>query len=419
MTPVRPVQQKPVVPARRQAPAAPGGRAAEAVAPPQAARPATAPARKPEIEADVRLRFEGPNGADANGAVTIQSAFLLRLLKHVLRNPKRFAQVAIHFDPQTKTYVADAKVKLLGMWVPVTGRAHPASDGGVPTIAFDELAIKWGPGGKWRFSPGLLERKVTALVAEELAKDGFLNTVDAKQRKIRLEPNALLHEIDALPHWAALNTRDTKFEVSTAANGDVRIALQTGGQAPVANGSTRSDISVTADDAALTAIALRALAPSYDVRTLKVAPNKVSLSGQVELKPVTDVANGIRVLALILSQGRVGRQEVAPVMGTLDLEVAMEGTKILITPSLKPAAKQLAETLVKAGIAATVDGRTISADLGPWLDGKGLKNQRIQALQGTLEARFEIDIDSRIKNPNLRRPDLPPLQRPAADSARA
>lgn len=356
----------------------------------------------------MRLRLEGTGAADANGTVKLQSAFVLRLLKHVLRSPKRFKQVAVRFDPQTKTYVADAKVKLLGMWFPVAGRAHPAGDGGVPTIAFDELAIKWGPGGKWRFSPAFLQRKVTKIVAEELEKDGFLNTVDAKNKKIKLDPNALLHQIKALPSWASLDTKDTKFDVSTDVRGDVRIGLSGGSLGPTLRDSQRSDISVSADDAALQAIAMRALAPNYEVRTVKMAPGRASFSGQVELKPITDAVNGLRVLALILSRGQVGRQEARPVMGTLDLEIAMDGTKLLITPSLKPAAKQLAETLNKAGIVATVEGRTIRADLGPWLTQQGLQNQQIQSLEGGIEARFEIDIDARIKNPNLRRPVVAP-----------
>ena len=101
----RPIQASPKVvsppPAR---PAAEAPRVAGPAAP--AARDGlTLGATQPAIEADVQLAMRGKPLVDADGAVRVQRAFLLRFVKDILRDPRAFSRVDVRFDAATKRWL--------------------------------------------------------------------------------------------------------------------------------------------------------------------------------------------------------------------------------------------------------------------------------------------------------------------------
>lgn len=372
--------------------------------PAQAPRAAAAPAARPPamVEADVSLRLDAQGEAGANGTVRLDQGFVKRLVKHLLRNPERFRAIDVRFDAKTGAYAATGKVKLLGLWLPVTGRATPTSDAGRPAFRLDDLAIRWGPANRWSFSPGWLGRKITELVAGEMSKSGVDAEADRRRGVVRLDPNALLHKIRALPGWVSIDTAATQFAVRTERNGDVLVTLASEAQGPRLRQTPLSDIAIAADDQALQALLFRAIAPGYLVRGVRLREGGMSVDGEAEYKPISDVANGLKVLAVVLSGGRGGNTRPVKVMGPLDLEVGIRGTVLDIKPSLRKALPEIVKTLSAAGIPHTVSKDSLQADLGPWLASRGLRVSDVLTREGLLEAHLAIDIESRIRNPALR-----------------
>ncbi|MDB5101988.1 MAG: hypothetical protein JWM80_6409 [Cyanobacteria bacterium RYN_339] len=361
---------------------------------------APAPKRPVMVEADVRLRMTGDASAIGNGAVKLDHGFMERLVTHLLRSPRRFKGIQVHFDAKTGTYAATGKVKLLGMWWPVVGRAKPLVDKNMVGFQFEELRV---PLGRFSIAAKWITAKVTKVVADELQGDNINAQADPKRGLVRVDANSLLHNVGALPDFADLNTTRTQFGVKMNAQGDVTVQM-TDPEAPKGQepATPFSDITLTADDAALKAALGRALAPGFEMREVRVRKGAMTLQGEVEYKPLSDVATGLKALLIVIaSRGRGTGDPTTIVKGPLDLDITVNGTQLIIKPSLKPARAQLLQTLKDGGIPAELKDDGIHADMTGYLTSRGIKVNGAKVDEKGLEARLQVDIDSRIRNPKL------------------
>jgi hypothetical protein len=243
-------------------------------------------------------------------------------------------------------------------------------------------------------------------VADELNKD-IRAQADPKRGLVRIDANSLLHNVGALPDFADLDISKTRFGVKMDAEGDITVAMADPEKpAQAAPGTRESDIAVTADDAALKDALGRALAPGYNLQNVRVRQGGLTLHGDVDYKPLSEVATGVKALLIVLAGARgvaaLGTDPNVTVRGPLDMDITLDGTKVVIKPSLKPAGQQLLDSLKQAGIPATQQADGIHADMRGYLLSKGFKVVDAKASPTGLEARLQIDIDSRIKNPALR-----------------
>lgn len=373
----------------------------------QTAVPAPVAAPQPMIEADVRLALNAQGAAAANGTVKLEAGFMQRLITHLLRSPKRFRSITVGFDAATHAYTVKGQVKFLGMWFSVSGRGHATTDAGQPAVAIDDVRLGKGKG----FSMGWMRTKVTKFLAEELKKTGITAASNPQAGVVRFNANALLHEVKVLPAFADLDLNATRFTVATDARGGVTVGLQADAQGPTAPNTPASDITLSADPVALRALLARALASSYELADVTLSKNGLNLAGKVEYKPLSDAANGMRSLLVLIAHGRggtVGNPSRERVMGPLRVAVEFDGMKAVITPNPKAAVKELAKSFEKAGVPYTVTKTSIQADLGAWLTGKGIAPTRLALTPEALEAIVAIDLDARLKNPALRPPGPTP-----------
>jgi hypothetical protein len=360
-----------------------------------------ASSRPPLIEADVRVKMAGSNKALVNGTVRLDHRFVCRMVPYLLRSPRRFKHIQVHFDAATGSYAATGQIKLLGMWWPVSARAKPQGDGSMVAFKFEDLRLQFGKKG---ISAMFLKGMVANIVADALKESNIVTSAVPKSGVVRMDVNSLLAEIDALPAVATLDTSHTWVAVATSAKGDLTVSFDTPGMAPAINSSPRSDITLEADPKALEAILGQALAPDFELTALNLKENRIQVDGQVDYTPVTDVVNGVKLLAVLLSNGRANPR-FEKVMGPLSLDVAMDGTRLVVNPSIKAARKQLLETLKKAQIPVQERPDGLHVDLTKALEDRGIQVKNAHVDAHGLSGSVQIDIDSRLRNSQLRDPE--------------
>jgi hypothetical protein len=374
-----------------------GAGALPAVTAPAAPAP---PTRPPLIEADVRVRLAGSTQAMVNGTVKLDHRFVSRLVAHLLRSPRRFENIQAHYDAATGTYAATGKIKLFGLWLPVSARALPTGDGSMVAFKFEELRLQFGKKG---LSAMWLKGLVTKLVASALKDSNIVTTMDPKQGLVRMDINSLLTEIDALPGIASLDTSRTRVAVASNGAGDLTVSLATPGMDPAINSSPRSDLTIEADPKAVEALLSKSLAPNFELTSLNLRENGLKVEGQVEYKPISDVVNGVKMLAALLSNGRSDTRA-DKVMGPLALDITLDGTHLVVNPSMKAARKELIQTLASAKIPVEERPDGLHIDLTQALADRGVSIERAKLDAKGLSGSVQIDIDSRLRNPQLRDP---------------
>lgn len=358
------------------------------------------------IEADLRMTMTGGTALAADGTVTIQKAFVDRLVRHALNGSQDIKDARIAFDAQEGAFSVQAKVVVKGIQVPVALKIAPLIDQNQVSFQFREVAIPTRFGS---VELGIIKRKATEAIAKELRYNGFANTTDAKRGVVRMDVNSLLSRLGALPSFARIDFDKTRLSLDVQANGNMVVGMTSPQQAPVLPNTSASDISVFADQQALQQALRQALAPDYELQNLTLDQGRLKLDGKAEFKQGSDAINGIKALALILAVA--ARDPVATQMNTnperlmvgLSLDIKQEGTQFVITPSIGKALSSLEESIKKAGLNPVSDGKSIRFDLNAvWKDNCGTIDDLTVKRDGA-GARMRLDIDSFFDSPWLKR----------------
>lgn len=367
-------------------------------------RPAPAPAaaRPTMVEADASVGVTRDGLLLANGSVKLDHGFMLRLLKHILRSPNTFRGLKLAFDRASGTYTATGRVKVFGIWLPVSAKARPLADANSPAFQFTDVRLmlpgfSHGLGGHW------LTRLATREVASAIQDSGIATSADAGRGVVRLSTNGILKAIDGVPSFVRLDPRANRFAVTTSAEGDISLGISSNAQAPAPNRTPHSDLAFDVDPQGLATLLAQVMGDNVGVQRVTMRPGVVSVDVLVNLKPVSDAVNDARALAaLVFSPRSLANFEDEKVMGTVTLDVAVKGSQLVIKPSLPQAQDRIAQGLNDAGIPASVKPDGIHADLAPFLADKGISASDVKVTNGHVSARLDVDIDGRIGNPALR-----------------
>lgn len=387
-------------PANVRRPSAPSTPAPAAPARPVApARLAEAAPPMPQgVTVDVNGQVAADGGLAATGTVCLDHTFMERIVRHVTRK-QAFGHRDVRFDPATGTYKGTVELKVKGFSLTLVGEAVPVVDGNLPGFKFAQLGVKIGP---FTLRGGFVRQLAAKLIAKEITAGGIIAT-PAKDGVIRLDPTTLLYDAEVLPQGFHFDTKRTRFDVKMATNGDVRIKLASDQPAPPPDRSPRSNLALSLDQEALLRLLRPVLAPAYELRGVKVTPGAVVLDGQVEAKPLSDVVNVARgLLAAIITGngGAVGQVPLEHAMVGLKLDARLQGSQVVLTPSLRMALGELEATLAKAGLKPVREGHSLRFDLAALVAPYGVEGLR--AADGRLEGRAELDINTLIKAPILR-----------------
>lgn len=370
---------------------------ARTVQPPVTPAPA-APRRQQPVEADVKLHTTMQGDVLATGQVTLTRGFMEVLVKHLFRKPKSFGQHNVAYDPQTGTYKGTVVVKIKGKY-PITldAQAKPTVDGNQPAFQVQKVGIKlWGKTIRLPFFNDLAAK----LIAKEIYED--VGATAAKGGIVRMDPTTLLQEIDALPAGLRMS-KNIQWKTDVAANGDVRVSLDGGVAGSLPANTEHSDMTVTAESGTVQRLLAPVLGEDFKLKDVKFGTNTVALVGEVEAKPLSDVANlGKLLLAAIIAAkgGNPSGMTATKAMIPLTLNIQLNGMTATLTPSLSLAAKELEKTFQKAGIAYERVGDSLRFDLRPLVAEYGVKS--IKATPEGLKADAALDIPGLMKAPILR-----------------
>lgn len=341
----------------------------------------------------------GPDGGlGATGTVTLDRGFMERLVRHVTRK-KAFGERDIKFDAASGTYGGTVQVKVKGFTLNLAGKVLPVADGNLPGFQFKDLGLKVG-GMTLRF-PGL-KQLAAKLIANEITAGG-IQASPGKDGIIRLDPTTLLRDAEVLPATLHLDTNRTRFDVKMAPNGDVRVNLTSDVPARTGAASTGSDLAVSIDEQAVLKALKPVLGNDYQLSKVTIGQNSIQLDGLVEAKPISDVVNAFKgILAAIVAAkgGRVGHVGGEKVMINLKIDAQLQGTQVVLTPSIGAAAGELEKTLTKAGLKPVREGKSLRFDIAPLVAHLGVEG--LQAVPGKLQGRAKMDINELIKAPILR-----------------
>lgn len=378
-----------------------------AAAPAKAAAPAVAtkdalalsrPAAPQGVTVDANGKLHGDGGLAVTGTVTLDRTFMERLVRHVTRKPA-FGERDVRFDAATQSYKGSVELEVKGIGLKLVGQAVPLVHDNHPAFQFKDLAVKIGfitLRGAW------VRDLASKLIAKEITNGG-IEASAAKGGIVRLDPTTLLYDAEVLPRSTFLDQHRTKLGVKMAPNGDVAVQLKSDLPAPTADRSPRSDLAGSLDGEALLKMLAPVLGQDYQLREVSFKPGVIVLNGKVEAKPLSDAVNlGKGLLAVLLAAAGRPPTDVSleTVMIDLQLDAKVQGTQILLTPSLALALPELEKTLAKAGFTTTREGKSLKFDVGPMLAPYGVRN--IKVSEGQLSAESELDINGLIKAPILR-----------------
>lgn len=394
------ITANPVTPARRQAPAKPvaAAPAAPAVARAKAASPTPAPATR-GIEVDVTGKVDATGGMAATGTVKLDRAFVERLLRHVTRKPHAFGDRDLKFDAAKGTYGGTLTLKIKGVPLNLAATATPVVDGNLPGFKFETLGIKLGG---MTIPVPFLKGLAAKLIAKEITSSG-IDSTPGERGVVRLDPTSLLHEEEVIPTTVRIDHAQTKFSVKTAANGDIQLSLASATPAAATADTAKSDLAVELDEKALAKILKPVLGNDYQLSSVAIRQGGITLDGQVEAKPLSDVVNlGKALIGLIAVANGNRNVNVSPekAMIGLKLDLKLDGTRALLTPSLGLALGDLEKTLTKAGLNPVREGKGLRFDFGQLVAPYGVEG--LEAVDGKLKGRAKLDINQLIKAPILR-----------------
>lgn len=361
--------------------------------------------RGPLLEADLRLKVVAGPSFIANGQVSLNRAFVERLVHHALSKSDMLSQAQVAFDATRQAYSVRASAKVAGMNVPFTVDLKPEVIGQGVGFKLDNLRIPLGESGRF----GIQHRWLTGKVSEELAKElswSLGAKAHPEQGVVTLNANAILHYIGALPQNLGIDLKQTQLRTEVSATGNLMLGMRGADMAPAANASSQSDLSVEADAAGLQALLSRVLAPDFEVGKVTLREGGALIGGQAEFKDGSALINAGKLLTALIGL-HAGDPRAANVMNEatrlmipLDLDVSFAGTELRVKPSLDQALGEIAKTFEAAGLKPVVEGKQLRVDLSALLQGLGTF-EGLQVRPDGLQVKAKLDLDAFL-SPSLR-----------------
>ncbi|HEY9856245.1 MAG TPA: hypothetical protein V6D05_10935 [Stenomitos sp.] len=358
------------------------------------------------IEADLRLSMIGGPQLAADGQVTIQKAFVERLLRHALGGSPDIKDARIGFEAATGSYSVEAKIAIKGIQVPLSIKFAPMVDQNQVSFQLREVAI---PTRFGTLEANLITRKVTEAIAHEMSVNGYRNSTDAKRGIVRLDVNGLLGQLGVLPSFASLDLDKTRLSASVSPTGNVVVGMASTQHAPEIPGTSASDIALFADGQGLQQALRGALGPDYEVQKITLDHGSLKLDGQAEFKEGSDFLTGAKGLLLLLAVAArsPAANQISPtperMMVPLSLDIKQDGTQFVITPSIGKALESLTDSLKKAGFTPVPDGKGVRIDLNEvWKDNCAIFDQVGVQPEGAA-AKLRLDLDSFFDTPWLKK----------------
>jgi hypothetical protein len=363
------------------------------------------PARERLLEADLRLKLVAGPSLVANGQIGFSRTFLERLLKHSLSKGETLSNAQVSFDPTRGAFSVRATATVKGLSVPFTVNLKPQVIGQGVGFKLDDLRIPLGDSGRF----GIQHRWLTGKVCEELAKELSLSLgaqAHPDQGAVTLNPNAILHHVNALPEKLRIDLAKTRMDTEVSAQGDLTLHMRGAGMQPAENASSVSDLAVETDAAGLQSVLKSLLAPDYEVGQVTLRNGGAMIDGQAEFKDGSDVLNAGKLLvALVGLAGGEPRaaeliSERSRLMIPLDLDVSLDGMTMRVKPSIGKALGELSKTLEAAGLSPVQEHGSLRVDLGGLLKERG-DLDHMQFRPDGMQVKLKLDLDAFIRNPSL------------------
>lgn len=356
------------------------------------------------LEADLHFRIVNGPSLVANGDIGFSRVFIERLLRHALGNSQTLSNSQVSFDSQKGAYSVRTSATVKGVTVPFTVDLKPEVIGQRVGFKLENLRVPLGESGRF----GIQNAWLTGKVCEELA-DALRYNLGARAHRdegvVTLDPNAILHHVQALPQKLRLDLRQIQLQTAITGTGDLKLVMRGQGLAPAENRTPDSDLSLEADAAGLKALLKGLLAPDYEVDQVTLKDGGGKIDGQAEFKDGSDLVNAgklmVALIGLAAGNPRAAHLETSRMMLPLDLNFTLDGTRLSLTPSIDKALGELAKTLEAAGLSPVKDGKSLRVDLAEILGRRG-EVDTLQFKPNGLQMRMKLDLDAFIHHPALR-----------------
>lgn len=365
---------------RRNSSASSGAQSASPVEP--ADRLDLSKAGSPGIEADLSLALIGRQVAP-NGTISLKRAVVERSLQQALQgliDPK------VAFDSSKGTYNLTAKTQVMGMQVPFSASIHLVADHDKIGFAIEGARVQ-----------GIGLTRLTKMLSETLAKKlsegGLQAQADSARGIVSFDTTSLLHQIKALPYYLAIASDQTKLSLNTSPQGDVSIGFQSERQGPAITPTKDSDLAISFDDKALTAILQEALLQDADIQKVTLRDGGLQIDGKAEVKEASALLSAgklLLALAALSSGGNVNADPVeVKVPVSLDLE--FQGKDVVLKPDSSLYLGPLQNALKQA--APVREGDSLRIDLEALVAKQGVL-EGIEVTPEGLKVRFHANADS-------------------------
>lgn len=356
---------------------------------------AGSPSLRSLIEADVRMYAGDSLDVQIQGTVKIQRVFLERLACYALGGTRHLSDVRARFDAASGTYEVSAMGHLWGLNLPLSIRLRPLAEGKTVGFKLEEIGVPFGSGVLR--TPFVMQR-LADLIASQLEALNLKASPDPGSATVRLDVNSLLHRI-GFPYAARFDSAHTRMTSELAANGDLAVHLAADRPGQAMPDTPQSDISLTAGPGAMKEALGTALAPGFDLEQVEFRDGQAVLKGRAEVQAASDIVNTVKVLGALLALGSGANPsnlsiEASHVKIGLEMAVKIEGTHLVITPSLKQAVGSVSEALTKAGLHPISDASSVKVDVKELLAGSGGHFQDLTLAPEGLTMRLHFNLDS-------------------------
>ncbi|MNK58224.1 hypothetical protein D3C87_772940 [compost metagenome] len=397
----------------------PRTRASSSASPVEEAKPQAAPAvvtstdrlelgggtRDRLLEADLRLKVTPSARLVANGQIGFSRTFIERLLNHALGKGKTVTNAQVSFDPTKRAYSVRATAHVLGMSLPFTVDLKPQVIGQGVGFKLENLRMPLGDSERF----GLQHRWITSKVCDELAESlkwSLGARAHPDQGVVTLNPNSILHHVQALPESLELDLAQIQMQTSVSASGDLSLGMHAEGMAAAVNSSPQSDLTLEADAAGLQGALKRLLAPDYEVGTVTLRDGGAVIGGKAEFKDGSDVINAGKLLIALIGvangEARAANliNDPSRLMIPLDLDLSLDGSVLRVKPSIGKAMAELEKTFTSAGLNPVQEGDRLRVDLSDLLQNRG-EFDALKFRKDGLQVQMKLDLDAFIRNPAI------------------
>lgn len=353
----------------------------------------TSEASSKPIEADLSLSIAGRSVAP-NGTVQIKRSVIDNLLQQALKGNSQLLNSKLSFDSASGAYNLSANVKAMGMQLPLSARIRLVSDQNSLGIALENVQV--ASIGMTYPSKLILEQ-----MAKKVSEGNIQAQADTKTGIIRFDTTSLLRQAKVLPYSLAIDPQQTKLSLQTAASGDVTLAFQSERQGPAYTPTENSDIAVSIDQTAMTNLLREALVQDADIENVTFREGGLKIDGKAEIKDASAVLSAgkalLALMALASGSGAVNNVDPVRVKAPVSLDLDVQGTEMLITPSSSLFLDVLERMAKHAGASCQRVGDSVRVDLAAFMPQEKGTLESVEATSEGLKLNLHLNGGNLIK----------------------